>query len=273
MLITNDFVMLNFPKTGSTFARDAIKHLYIRRESYVRKFLSRLGFWKPSIMELMMPKIDEANTYGIKDQHGTLRQIPFAHGNKQIVSIMRNPFSRYESTYLFRWWEKYPHADPQKIREKFPNFPKLSFSEYYEMIHDYGRENRLQGIQPRIELGFHTIQFIQFYFRDPESILRKIDDHYIENMQYRKDMGRIYFIHQENLKEELKQFLIDIGIPRDELEFIDSMENINVTSREMVDNRNDNGVIDDSSRKRILEREKLLFTIFPEYLQNNDSAP
>jgi hypothetical protein len=120
-------------------------------------------------------------------------------------------------------------------------------------------------------LGFHTIQFIQFYFHDPETVLTKIDDAYIEGMQYRKDMGSIYFIHQENLKEELKQFLIHIGMPQDELGFIDSMENINVTSRETVDNSNNHDVIDDSSRKRILEREKLLFSIFPEYLQTTDS--
>jgi hypothetical protein len=79
--------MLNFPKTGSSFAREAIRQLYSKQESYVRKTLSSLGLWKPGITELMMPKIDEANTYGIEDQHGTLRQIPLKHRNKQIMSI------------------------------------------------------------------------------------------------------------------------------------------------------------------------------------------
>ncbi len=268
MLITSDFVMLNFPKTGSSFARLVIRHLYSRRKSYVRRSLSNLGFWKPSILELMMPKIDEANTYGIEDQHGTLRQIPFEHRNKQIISITRSPFSRYESTYLFRWWEKYPPADPQKIREKFPNFPKLSFSEYYEMIHDFGRENRLQGITPNIELGFHTIQFIQFYFREPETVLKKIDGDYIESQKYKEDMGNIYFIHQESLRKELKQFLIHIGIPQHEAEFIDSLRKVNVTDKRMVNTDPQNKIGYPSVRKRILAREKLIFSIFPEYLHD-----
>jgi len=82
MIITDDFVMLNFPKTGSSFAREALKRLYANR----------------NIIELMLPKITEKRYRDRVDQHGTFRQIPLAHKNKPVLSITRNPLSRFQST-------------------------------------------------------------------------------------------------------------------------------------------------------------------------------
>ena len=47
MIVTNDFVMLNLPKTGSSFARAAIKEIYEQRQarkSIMVKALRRLVF-------------------------------------------------------------------------------------------------------------------------------------------------------------------------------------------------------------------------------------
>jgi hypothetical protein len=266
MIITNDFVMLNFPKTGSSFARKVIKQAYAERNSLSRKVLEKLRICNPSVLELMLPKIDESLHYNIKDQHGTLRQIPKPHRNKPKVSITRNPILRYESTYQFRWWEKHPPADMKIILKRYPRFPNLSFSEYYEMIHIYARQNRLFNIAPRLDIGLHTIQFIQFYFNDPESVFKKIDNAYIKERCFREDIGPISFLHQENLNSELRTFLLHNGFKENQVIFIDSMERINVTEKKKEDSECAKLLLDNDILNTIIERDRLLFEIFPEYL-------
>lgn len=268
MLITDDFVMINFPKTGSSFAREVIKDLYTRKSSLIHKALSLFGVSNPSYIELMLPNINNA-TYKfrhkhVNGQHGTFNQIPEQYKSKPIVSIIRNPFERYMSSYKFKWWEKYPPQSNQVIFERYPHFPDLSFNEFYDMMHEFGRENRLRGIKPKIELGIYTIQFIQFYFNNPNDVLNKIDDEYIEKDLFREDMRNITFLKQENLNEELKKFLLGVGKSSDELQFIDSMEKVNVTTNTQKDKSGKN-FIESEIKNKILERDRLIFKLFPEY--------
>ena len=258
--------MLNFPKTGSSFARKVIEQVYAERSSKARRLLEKFRICNPSVMELMLPKIDEKLHYNIKDQHGTLRQIPKAHRDKPIVSITRNPILRYESTYQFRWWERNPPADMEIILKRYPHFPNLSFSEYYEMIHIYGRQNRLSNIAPKLDLGLHTIQFIQFYFDDPESVLRKIDNAYIDEERFRGDMKSISFLHQESLNSNLRDFLLHIGFKENQVGFIDSMGRINVTEKKQENSECEKLSLENGIQNTIIERDRLLFKIFPEYL-------
>jgi len=256
--------MLNFPKTGSSFARRAIKQVYTNRNSTLRNTLEKMHLCPPSVREVIVPKIDEKIGYNIKDQHGTLRQIPEAYKNNAIVSITRNPISRYQSTYHFKWWQQYPPDGINVIREKYPYFPNISFSEYYEMLHVFGRKNRLQGIVPKIDLGLHSIQFIQFYFHNPQDVLRKIDNEYIEKKYFLEDMGIVKFLHQENLNQEIKSFLVGVGIEREQVRIIDAMKKVNVTEIETVNSKPMG--IENEIQDLILKRDKLLFEIFPKYL-------
>ncbi len=270
MIITDDFIMLNFPKTGSSFAREVLKKLYTRQDSKGRKFLKILGLSQPAnFKEIMLQNIDEKKGSKAKAQHGTLKQIPHQYKNKPILSITRNPLLRLESTYFYRWWEKYPPANINTILEDYPHFPNLSFSEYNEMLHTHGRRNRLNNITPKIELGFQTIQFIQFYFKDPELILKIIDDDYIENELYNESLIDICFIHQENLNFELKEFLLQFGFKPDKLEFIDLMNKVNTTDKKQNTLDYRELFIETRIQNKILERDKLLFKIFPEYIPTN----
>lgn len=268
MIITDDFVMINFPKTGSSFARAAIKKLYSRRCSIGRKVLSSIGLCNPGYIELMLPNINNSTHKfrhrHAKGQHGHVSQIPEKYRDRPVVSIVRNPFSRYISGYQFKWWEKYPPQSDDVIFDKYPHFPNLSFEEFYNMKHEFGRENRLRGIEPKIELGIYSIQFIQFYCRHPAEVLNKIDDNYIEKELFREDMGNIKFLRQENLREDLKAFLLDMGVSSEEITFLDFMEKMNVTEK-IQPGSSDDTHIDPEIKNKVLARDRLIFKIFPEY--------
>ena len=110
--------MLNFPKTGTSFARRILKQLYYQRRSNYRKILEKLRLCNPSIIELILPRIDGKISCNGKDQHSTSRQIPIAHKNKPILTIIRNPLSLYLSMYHFRLWQRYPPMDRGLVLEQ-----------------------------------------------------------------------------------------------------------------------------------------------------------
>lgn len=266
MLITNSFVLLNFPKTGSSFAREMIKTVYRHRESGIRRFLMNAGIIKPDILEIMMPKIDETIHYDIVDQHGTFRQIPPEHRKKSIVSIARNPFSWYVSNYFYRWWADYPQTDIQIIRRAFPSFPDLSFAEFYEMDNDFSKGNRLRNINLSSELGSMTIQFIQSFAKEPESLLPAVNDRYIMTGKYKEDFSHIHFLRQEKLEAGLISFLAGMGFRMKDLRFIENMPRINETICTGYGDKDYRKFVPEPVGRKILERDRLLFSMFPEYV-------
>ncbi|MDD1610404.1 MAG: hypothetical protein LUO95_07320, partial [Methylococcaceae bacterium] len=82
--------MLNLPKTGSSFARAAIKEIYEQRQSkknVIIKALQRLMFKQFGYYsELILPNIKVAGIESPADQHGTFSQIPRNYLNREIVS-------------------------------------------------------------------------------------------------------------------------------------------------------------------------------------------
>jgi hypothetical protein len=263
MIITDRFVMLNFPKTGSSFARKALRKIH-RYETLPNRILRKLNVPQSSMIELSLPSVDRRFPDGLQDQHGTYRQIPEGHRHKTVVSIIRNPFDRYVSAYLFGWWKTNLPTTEKRLLEAFPNFPDLSFREYYEMTNLFGRENRLRGLSPRIDLGFYTIQFVQFFFQDPERALRRIDGDYITRKRYLDDMAELVFLHQENLNSELYDFLLAMGYPEADIAFIHNAERVNVTPRAENQCRWED-LLSADLQEDILNKDRLVFDIFPEY--------
>jgi hypothetical protein len=256
--------MLNFPKTGSSFVRAALKKVH-RYDTLSNRIRRQLGLANvPPMVELILPVIDREFPQGLRGQHGTYRQIPEEHRHKTIASVIRNPFGRYVSVYLFGWWKKTLQTDERRLKKAFSRFPELSFQEYYEMMNLLGRENKLRDIIPKIELGVQTIQFIQFYFKEPETVLREIDHDYIEQKQYLHDMAQVVFLHQEKLNKDLYEFLLGFGYPKEDIDFIQKEDKVNVTPR-AVDQLKASEFYTQELVKDILEKDRLLFELFPEY--------
>jgi hypothetical protein len=198
MLITDSFVMLNYPKSGSSFAREVIKKLCPHREVLVN------DSWHK----------------GPPHQHGSYLQIPSECRGREVVTVVRNPYTRFLSGYEFRHWEYNPGLPLDVIKRRFPHFPDLS-------IHDYLDFNQFI-LKPNAMIGEQTSQFIRMFFaRQPKTITNK----YVDSDEIYEDVADMTLLRQENLREELAFFLQRHGYSVEQTGFIARHEAVNVTAK------------------------------------------
>ena len=226
MLITKNFVVLNNPKTGSSFVRKALKDLY--KNNYQITILEKIGakFYLSDnyIKELTLPNIKMADRP--PDQHGTYSQIPATHKQKAVLSIIRNPYDRFLSTYEFRNWERQPPGGIKQIKKIFPHFPDLSLNDYVDLAkYSENIRNKDSSI-----LGTQTLQFMQMFFKEPTKAIAKADEDYFLSGTYKKDLGDIIFIRQEQLRNDLALFLKSYDFSNNDASFILNYPNVNVTN-------------------------------------------
>jgi hypothetical protein len=265
MLITDKFVILNFPKTGSSFVRETLKKVHNYNSLLNRVLRYVWGKDRSGLVELMLPHIDQDRVYKQRGPHGVYRQIPRADRHKVVATVIRNPFSRYVSAYLYGFWQrKFANLFPEQIKQDYPNFPDLSFAEYMALVNDLGAKNRLQGVQPQLELGVMSVQFVQFYFSEPRWILANMDEAYIVQRKYEADMPTIRFLRQENLNHEFYAFLSQQGYAANEIDFIVDAERVNVSPRQR-DQQRLRDFYTPELAQMLRERDSLLFSLFPEY--------
>ncbi len=271
MIITDNFVLLAFPKTGTTYTTNALRTIHARRgllgrvwpQRWQKRDFPRPGYREHRIELPAAPPYHKARM----TRHGTYRDIPVQERDKLIASIIRNPFTRYTSAYLFQTrMRKHlrPVAAPEVLKSAYPGYPELSFADYYDMLQRFETPRELGGITPAIELGSQTVHFINFYFRDPEAVFRRIDRDYIEQERFREDMADIYFMHQESLRDEFGHFLRKMGYSDLECELASSQRQKNVAERKKEETSLGH-FYDDALRQRVLERDALIFKMFPEY--------
>lgn len=262
MLITNQFVMLNLPKTGSTFARTVIKELHksrLTRQSLLTRLLQRLHVMKyPMCRDLLLPNIKLKGVTAEPDQHGTYSQIPYEYRGLPVISVVRNPYSRFMSGYEFRWWEAHPPIKDSLLAEHFPNFPNLTVDDFVRLNELDVIHGRLEGRKPDAEVGIQTIQFIQMFFKDPDRVLQNLTDEYLDSDEIFNDMAEITFLRQENLNEDLADFLAGIGYSAEEVDHVRSRDRVNVTSKQAPDR---NALWTPTALDYVRRKERMIFRI------------
>lgn len=262
MLITDQFIMLNLPKTGSTFARTVIKELHAKRlsrQSYVSRVLQRLRLAKqPVCMDIMLPNIKVSGVVMEPDQHGTYSQIPNEFRGLPVISVVRNPYTRFMSGYEFRWWEAHPPINASLLAENFPNFPDLSVDDYVRLNELDVIHGRLGGRKPNAEVGIQTVQFIQMFFKDPGRILKNLTDEYLDSVEAITDMAEITFLRQERLNEDLADFLSEMGYTNEEVDYARSREKVNVTPPQNSDR---NALWTPGSLDYVRRKERMIFRL------------
>jgi len=265
LLLTDRFVLLNYPRTGSTFARNALRALYLRRGGAWKAALRRLGLTPTGIRELTLPieRTSAARREGRRSQHGAFSQIPREERRKIVVSITRHPLDRVVSGYELGFWRDHPPADPAVIRWRYPAFPDISFSEFLRMEVEFDTPNVLQGVPLRADVGPRTLHFVRFYAEDPDEALARLTDESIENGEFLRSLPELRFLHTENLADELSAFLQEIGFGAAETALLRRLPRLNVAG-----SRRNRPWADYFTAEEVADfrrRERLLFRKFPEY--------
>lgn len=236
MIITNNSVILNLPKTGSSFVRKVVKDIFLKRrdKNIFTRALYKLGFKSIGFKEIMT---EHPTVPNYKDQHGCYDQIPDKDKNKRILSVVRDPYSRLESIYKFKWWAKNPPLEQEELYAHFPNFPDLTLEQYLKLqmlVNEKMKEK--YNIHKGVKIGNQSIQFIRFFFKNHKSVLARLNNEYIVNGSYKDDMCNVTLISNENLNKELVSFLSKNGFHKEELNFILNHKKVNVTKSDMAQN-------------------------------------
>jgi hypothetical protein len=258
VIITDRFVMLNNPKTGSSFVRAVLKQLHgypTADSSRLQRLVHRLGLrHDPRFVELILPAPDAASPVR-PNQHGRYCQIPHGHRGKEVASVVRDPFARLYSIYRFGGWRVYPRRYGPTIAKLFPAFPDLSFEEYLRMEEFVLERWWLPGRADALQVGRQTIRFIHMFFRDPPGVLARLDAGYLESDRFLEDLPPIRFLQTERLNRELHDFLRDHGYAQERVAFVLEHERVNVTQWQ------GRGEWTAALVGEVLRRERLLFRI------------
>lgn len=273
MIITDKFVLLAFPKTGTTYTTTVLRNIHARRNwrgwlwplAWQKRDFPRTGYREHRVLRPAAPPYNRARM----SRHGTWRDIPEEHKMKPVVSITRDPFSRYTSAYLFQTrMRKHLRtvADLDVLRATYPGYPDISFRDYYDMLHRFEVPRVLGDARPAMPLGSQSVTFIRFYFREPEVVFRKMSRAYIEEKAYLEDMVDVRFLRQEQLREEFTQFLQEQGYAEREWRQAESLKQKNVARRSNQESKLAH-FYDEALRQEVLARDALIFDLFPHYAQ------
>lgn len=265
MIITDSCVFLHYPKTGTTFTRAALCSVYGIRYRWWNRLLGKIGAHTP-LKELYHPKLYGNLPPTYRDQHGVYRQIPAVDRHKRIVSIVRNPLQKYVSSYAYGWWKRYPPFPEAQVKDIFPSFPELSFTEYYAMVnHPDVQEDRLSTPEART-LGSYTRLFLVFFAKDPDAATKAI----VRGTPLSEVIPPVTFLHQERLSDNLCECLKSVGISETMAERVHACQSKNVgdTAKKSAIATNDI----QSVAEKILSDESHLLSAFPEYADQMATA-
>jgi len=273
MLISQDFILLNLPKTGSSFTRQVIKKVHNKMKWDLHyRFFDRGKEWR--LEELILPNI-RAESFALeKDQHGIYSQIPkkYLESERQIISVVRDPVEAYFSRYNFKaykWVAKHNEDFEKALIERMPSFPKISFEEYLEhLTFVYLKEGfKRMNLKFNDHIGLLSFQFIHFFAKDPIHLFKSIESEGIDGIDLDRYFPSINFLFNEKLSQELHSFLRRMGYLEKHIAFITEEEKVNVSQKEKTLSK----VVTKKELQLIKEQDALLYRFFPHYKKNIDT--
>ncbi len=259
MFITDRFVLLNFPKTGSTFARNVLAELH--RPTALRALFVKLGLAKPVYQDLILPRYVVDPSVPVRTtQHLVYAQVPEVDRHKLLLSVVRDPFSRLISAFEYRDWARFPMAPIEELHHSWPTFPELTFQEFLEMNYLLGPKQLIGDLPLPVDVGPLTLQFIRFYARDPRRYILDLRPGSDLLTDQDRHFPSIRFLHTEHLNKELHDLLLELGYARERIDFILERGKVNSTERSRTE------YFTPTLRALVLRKERLFFQRFPEYL-------
>jgi hypothetical protein len=253
MILTPDLVFVHYPKAGGTFVTEALSRLYGERDS----------------------EFVDTGEDGMGPRHNQCVHIPDAHRHKPIVSVTRNPFERYVSQYCYRWWALHPerYCGLEKMRALYPHYPDLTFAEFLTLANtvfvafERGQPTTYvnRKFPPGRELGWHTREFVRFFFRDPEQTYARLDEEAIDRDRLCRLMYPVRFLPLERLNDSLYELLLDLGLPPTRIDFIRSMGKVLPSNGGREEGDRWERYYTPELVELVRVRERLLFELFPQY--------
>jgi len=202
-------------------------------------------------------------------KHDLYIDVPESEKGKPILATVRNPYDRYVALFYYRWWATHPEEkfnDISEVKRIYPHFPEVSFDEYVKFSNTLKKRLTVPGLDIEDEKGYLTQTFIKCYFSDPQKAYEKAGPEYIESREYLRDMGKVDFIHTENINVELYEYLLKKGHKERKIRFILEMDRIRpVGEGKTRPDYNWKKHYTPKLRKYVREKEDLLFRLFPEY--------
>jgi hypothetical protein len=287
MIITNSFVWVNYPKTGSTFVREVLREIYSKIESesnpnnkktlfnfkYLIKKLERkfnnyslrglvelhLGNKKQWMLEILYPELRSSagGRYGRPTPHGTISQIPKKFVDLPIVSAIRNPVSRYISTYNYSDWKKCDQLPDsrQAILSKFPDFPNLDFQTFLIYFDYYYKIGKCFIGSKAYDVGPLSYDFLNFFAGNALNDNKNF--YFKEWSEINNIANKIKFLKFSSLNIDIYNFLIEKGFNKNDVSFVLNKNPVNESSKKCA--------INNSTENYIKQNEWLLYRIFDEF--------
>lgn len=262
MIITPRFVALNYPRTGSTFVREALRTLS-GADSPLGRARERLGIGGFRELKLPIERTLSARRVERESQHGAYGQIPDSCRDRLVMSVTRHPLDRAVSMYEHGFWRTSPPGDATAIAERFPEFPELDFGRYLELQSTLGFEDVLQEATLKADVGPNTLHFVRFYWPDPERALARLTDASIDDGSFLAGMPDVRFLHTEALADELRGFLIEMGYEEQATAFLLDQPAVNRAASRA--GRPWSEYFTQEQERTFRYKERLLFERFPEY--------
>ena len=119
--------------------------------------------------------------------------------------------------------------------------------------------------------GWLTGQFVRYYFREPRAVLARLLSEDVGLEELRGDMFNVRFLRTHRLNDDLWQFLVEMGYPREEVEFVRGLGKIVPAGRGRRADQRWEKYYTPELRRWVRQRERLIFARFPEF--DSDEVP
>ena len=173
-----------------------------------------------------------------------------------VLACIRNPLDRYVSQYEFGWWRTHPEDFPG-IQE-LERFPDLSFEDFVYFTNEQLLQKSKLVTSNNSRVGWHTTQFVNWYSKNPEKAMRKLDRLAIA------DFEPITLLRTHRLNRDLFDFLSYQGLPAANVDFVQSAPKILPDGNRYQKRPSYKRYYTGSLKRFILQREYWLFDLIPE---------
>jgi len=235
MIITDNFSFIHVYKTGGTFVDNTLKDLYFKYPNL------KFYYLEDSIYKCHCP----------------YSKIPEQYKNLPVLSIIRNPFDWYVSIYFYGSWWRNQHKEDIDWLSKYINKP---FDVPIKELIDRKSTNISKSI-------------IFFFSKNIEESMKEFENDpilYVKEKKYKTYFfDKISWIHQENLNEELINYLLNnCNFDHSSLEFIRDkpkilpFDDLHLRKKE----HKWETFFDKELIEYVKEKDSLVFDMFPEYI-------